>query len=128
MQMKKYKLEEIAEINSSNSPKIQRKGYANFKCAELFEKLKTSLGKVKNKQTGIEEVLSKKSLEKMTSAKAIEKSKQNGYSLGNHFLVVRMYTTSPTRFAKKGNILMSVRAPVGTMNIVNTNCCDSHGK
>ncbi len=59
------------EINSSNSPKIQRKGYANFKRAELFEKLKISLGKVKNKETGIEAVLSKKSLEKMTSAKAI---------------------------------------------------------
>mgnify|MGYP007038453480 FL=1 len=73
------------EINSSNSPKRQIKGYANFKRAELFEKLKTSLGKVKNKKTGIEAVLSKKSLEKMTSAKAIEKSKQNGYSLDEHF-------------------------------------------
>ena len=70
------------EINSSSSPKRQIKGYANFKRAELFEKLKTSLGKVKNKKTGIEAVLSKKSLEKMTSAKAIEKSKQNGCQIG----------------------------------------------
>ena len=36
MQMKKYKPGEIAEINSSNSPKIQRKGYANFERAELI--------------------------------------------------------------------------------------------
>lgn len=62
-----------------------KNGYANFKRTQLFERLKTSLGKIKNKNTGIEAVLSKKSLEKMTSAKAIEKSKQNGYSLNQHF-------------------------------------------
>ena len=62
-----------------------KKGYANFNRDELFEKLKTSFGIIKNQTTGINAVLSKKSLEKMTSAKAIEKSKENGFTLDEHF-------------------------------------------
>lgn len=49
-------------------------GYANRKREEFFQKLKTTLGKIVNKSTGIEANLSKKSLDKMTSAKALEKS------------------------------------------------------
>lgn len=64
---------------------MNKKGYANYKRSELFEKLKTSLGSIENISTGINAVLSKKSLEKMTSAKAIEKSKENGFSLDEHF-------------------------------------------
>ena len=36
---------------------------------------------------------------------------------------VRQYTTSPTRFAQKGDILLSVRAPVGDLNISPFECC-----
>lgn len=43
------------------------------------------------------------------------------------FPTVRQYTTAPTRFAKKGDILMSVRAPVGAVNIANTDCCIGRG-
>ena len=43
------------------------------------------------------------------------------------FPSVRLYTTSPTRFAKVGDILLSVRAPVGTLNIANNNCCIGRG-
>lgn len=46
---------------------------------------------------------------------------------GIRFPSVRMYTTSPSRFAKKGDILMSVRAPVGAVNIANTDCCIGRG-
>lgn len=46
---------------------------------------------------------------------------------GNRFPVVRKYTTSPTRFAKSGDILLSVRAPVGTLNITNEDCCIGRG-
>lgn len=60
-------------------------GYANRKREELFQKLKTTLGKIVNKSTGIEANLSKKSLDKMTSAKALEKSKNNGFTLDEHF-------------------------------------------
>ena len=63
----------------------KKRGYANFKRAELFEKLKSTLGKLVNISTGIEATLSKKSLDKMTSAKALEKSKANGFSLDEHF-------------------------------------------
>ena len=46
---------------------------------------------------------------------------------GIRFPTVRMYTTEPTRFAKIGDILMSVRAPVGAMNIANSDCCIGRG-
>lgn len=40
---------------------------------------------------------------------------------------VRMYTTAPGRMARKGDILMSVRAPVGTLNIADRPCCIGRG-
>ena len=46
---------------------------------------------------------------------------------GNRFPTIRLYTTSPTRFAKSGDILLSVRAPVGTLNIANEPCCIGRG-
>lgn len=46
---------------------------------------------------------------------------------GNRFPTIRKFTTSPTRYAKQGDILLSVRAPVGTMNIAKENCCIGRG-
>jgi type I restriction enzyme S subunit len=46
---------------------------------------------------------------------------------GNRFPTVRLFTSSPTRFAKSGDILLSVRAPVGTLNIANKDCCIGRG-
>ncbi len=46
---------------------------------------------------------------------------------GNRFPSVRQYTTQPTRFAKAGDILLSVRAPVGTINIAKEDCCIGRG-
>jgi type I restriction enzyme, S subunit len=40
---------------------------------------------------------------------------------------VKSFTTEPKRRAKKGDILMSVRAPVGDLNIANSNCCIGRG-
>ena len=40
---------------------------------------------------------------------------------------IRQYTTLPTRFAKRGDVLLSVRAPVGTFNIAGTDCCIGRG-
>jgi type I restriction enzyme S subunit len=46
---------------------------------------------------------------------------------GNRFPTVRKFTTEPTRFAKEGDILLSVRAPVGTLNISKEDCCIGRG-
>jgi type I restriction enzyme S subunit len=40
---------------------------------------------------------------------------------------VRKYTTSGTKFAKAGDILMSVRAPVGPTNIADVDCVIGRG-
>ena len=40
---------------------------------------------------------------------------------------IRVYTTQPTRMAKKGDILLSVRAPVGDLNITLKDCCIGRG-
>ena len=46
---------------------------------------------------------------------------------GLRFPSVRQYTTSPNRFAKQNDILMSVRAPVGSLNVANNDCCIGRG-
>ena len=46
---------------------------------------------------------------------------------GTRFPVPRVYTTAPTRFAKAGDILMSVRAPVGTLNVAIEDCSIGRG-
>jgi type I restriction enzyme S subunit len=38
-----------------------------------------------------------------------------------------MYTTAPGRMAREGDILVSVRAPVGTLNIAGRDCCIGRG-
>lgn len=52
---------------------------------------------------------------------------QGSTDFGMRFPAVRQYTTSPTRYARKGDILMSVRAPVGAINIANNDCCIGRG-
>lgn len=42
---------------------------------------------------------------------------------GSFFPVRRLFTTEPKRMAREGDTLMSVRAPVGDLNIANENCC-----
>jgi len=38
-----------------------------------------------------------------------------------------MFCTAPTRMAQAGDVLMSVRAPVGTVNITTKDCCIGRG-
>lgn len=52
---------------------------------------------------------------------------QGSTDFGWLFPSPRQYTTSPARMAKKGDILLSVRAPVGDMNIANADCCIGRG-
>lgn len=52
---------------------------------------------------------------------------QGSTDFGERFPDVRQYTTEPSRYAKKGDILMSVRAPVGALNIANNDCCIGRG-
>ena len=39
----------------------------------------------------------------------------------------RLYTTDPKRMAQKNDVLLSVRAPVGDVNIANESCCIGRG-
>ncbi len=52
---------------------------------------------------------------------------QGSTDFGWQFPTVRQYTTQPARMAKRGDILLSVRAPVGDMNIANIDCCIGRG-
>lgn len=52
---------------------------------------------------------------------------QGATDFGWRFPQVREFTTSPSRFAKEGDILLSVRAPVGTLNIADQDCCVGRG-
>lgn len=52
---------------------------------------------------------------------------QGSTDFGWRFPTARQFTTQPTRFAKEGDILLSVRAPVGTMNIAPSDCAIGRG-
>lgn len=52
---------------------------------------------------------------------------QGSTDFGSRFPMPRVYTTAPTRFAKTGDILISVRAPVGALNIAMEDCCIGRG-
>lgn len=52
---------------------------------------------------------------------------QGSTDFGWQFPTVRQYTTQVTRMAKRGDILLSVRAPVGDINIANLDCCIGRG-
>jgi len=52
---------------------------------------------------------------------------QGRAEFGARFPTRRLFTTEPKRMAKKGNVLMSVRAPVGDINIASEKCCIGRG-
>jgi type I restriction enzyme S subunit len=52
---------------------------------------------------------------------------QGRTDFGFRFPQRRLYTTEPKRLAKCGDVLMSVRAPVGDLNVAYENCCIGRG-
>jgi len=52
---------------------------------------------------------------------------QGSTDFGWRFPSIRQFTMEPNRMAKIGDILLSVRAPVGTLNIADNNCCIGRG-
>ncbi|KUE73374.1 restriction endonuclease subunit S [Candidatus Methanomethylophilus sp. 1R26] len=52
---------------------------------------------------------------------------QGRAEFGPVFPTPRLYTSDPRRMAKQGSILMSVRAPVGDINVALERCCIGRG-
>lgn len=52
---------------------------------------------------------------------------QGKTDFGFRFVKERMYTTEPTKYAPEKSILISVRAPVGEINITTKKCCIGRG-
>ena len=52
---------------------------------------------------------------------------QGRSDFGKRFPTIRMYTTRPTKYANKKDILLSVRAPVGDLNVTLYDCCIGRG-
>lgn len=52
---------------------------------------------------------------------------QGRAEFGFRFPTVRLYTTEPKRMARANDTLMSVRAPVGDLNVAHTDCCIGRG-
>ena len=52
---------------------------------------------------------------------------QGRTDFGFRFPKKRIYCSAPTRIAQKGDILISVRAPVGDLNMANETCCIGRG-
>ena len=52
---------------------------------------------------------------------------QGRAEFGFRFPSVRLYTTEPRRMARSNDTLMSVRAPVGDLNVAHMDCCIGRG-
>ena len=52
---------------------------------------------------------------------------QGRTEFGERFPSIRLYTTAPNRMAELNSILLSVRAPVGDINVAHTRCCIGRG-
>lgn len=52
---------------------------------------------------------------------------QGRAEFGSFFPRRRLYTTEPKRMAREGDTLMSIRAPVGDLNVANEGCCIGRG-
>jgi type I restriction enzyme S subunit len=52
---------------------------------------------------------------------------QGRAEFGSRFPTRRLFTTQPKRMAAKGDVLMSVRAPVGDLNVSLESCCLGRG-
>ena len=52
---------------------------------------------------------------------------QGRAEFGFRFPSIRLYTTEPKRMAQSNDTLMSVRAPVGDLNVAHTDCCIGRG-
>ena len=52
---------------------------------------------------------------------------QGRAEFGFRFPSIRLFTTEPKRMARANDTLMSVRAPVGDLNVAHTDCCIGRG-
>ena len=52
---------------------------------------------------------------------------QGRAEFGDRYPSVRLYTTEPSRIAEQNSVLLSVRAPVGDINIAYNKCCIGRG-
>ncbi|MBP5340481.1 MAG: restriction endonuclease subunit S [Prevotella sp.] len=52
---------------------------------------------------------------------------QGNADFGALYPTVRVFCNKPTREANKDDVLMSVRAPIGAVNISNIHCCIGRG-
>ena len=52
---------------------------------------------------------------------------QGNADFGVQYPEIRMWCSEPTKVAQEGDILISVRAPIGAMNIANCECCIGRG-
>lgn len=52
---------------------------------------------------------------------------QGRAEFGSRFPTRHLFTTQPKRMAAKGDVLMSVRAPVGDLNVAYESCCLGRG-
>ena len=52
---------------------------------------------------------------------------QGNRTFGYKYPTYDTYTTNPTKIAKTGDIIMSVRAPVGDINVISNNICIGRG-
>lgn len=136
--------EPVEDPNCHSEPSDAIGGEESLKNIDYSKGYKSSGGKmVYNEKLDKEipegwEVKSLSEISKITMGQSPKGESYNNYEIGAVFFQgrtdfgfripeVRMYTSEPKRIAKKGDVLMTVRAPVGDLNIANIDCCIGRG-
>ncbi|PTQ84501.1 type I restriction enzyme S subunit [Trichococcus patagoniensis] len=143
-------LDEKIEVNKQINKNLEnmaqeifKKWFVDFEFPnEEGEPYKSSGGKMVESELGLIpvgwEVVQLKDIANITMGQSPKGSSYNEDGIGEVFYQGRtdftqrypnrrLFTTEPKRMANKGDILMSVRAPVGDLNIANEICCIGRG-
>ena len=134
-------LDEKIELNKKISTKLEAQAQPNFKSwyvdFEQFQNgefMDSELGQIpKGWRVGILSDIAEITMGQSPKGYSYNESGegtvfyQGRGEFGHRFPLTRLYTTEPKRTAKKNDILMSVRAPVGDINVAKEDCCIGRG-
>ena len=120
---------QIAEVLGALDDKIESNRRIAFKCDEVASELFGQAASMNQKLDEVSEVrmgVSPPGFSYNETGEGIAFF-QGVRDLSYLHPVARVYTNAPKRLAKPGDILFSVRAPVGRLNIADSTCCIGRG-
>jgi len=135
-ELDREKQDVLVEILSSIDAKIKQNNAINENLQQQAQTIFTNMFETEDVvlwKTVTPSQKAEQGVGKSTSAKSYNADGQGTVffqgraEFGFRFPTVRLFTTEPKRMALKNDILMSVRAPVGDLNVAHEDCCVGRG-